>query len=420
MKTRTFIAWVVPAAMLAASQAAQSVYKPVPPGFDFPADEKALLQLRDKGDVAGMRKHAWMVFAGLTQPARPGEAGSEAVWETWYFGEDVFGPAGPAPQSLQKRTRQFAPLRQAQSADGLSLQSVGQSVASFTLFNEDTRQHIRANRYQMRATMDALNSSWPSATKPKDRKIVDFPRPAMSLKTTWWVVKKNTPTGMYIWDEKPQEKLAPAQPASEWKRAVVIDPTRKQVPAGERRTIHLLGKAFPESRVVPLDAFYHFAVTSADVATLNQVGVGAGEDPNLGSVEVGDFLVLAALHYTTKEIPDWVWATFWWHDKPDEAPFGEGRVSEIKGVWRNYKMDVAFDMTLPRETDNTPNAVFNPWLEARFPNGVNSNCMTCHQLAVWERENFPVTRGPLADDNARFKSTTKTDFMWSIIFEGGR
>jgi hypothetical protein len=399
----------------------QGVYKPIPSGFDFPANQDALLKIRDDKDVAAMRKHGWLVFAGLTQLARPDEANSEAVWETWYQGPDIFAPAGPSPQGAKKR-RVFTPLKQSQVA-GAGPQAAGQSVASFTLFNQETKDHVRSNRYQMAQTMDDLNAGWPAGTAPKNRKIKDFPREAMTLKTTWWVVKKNQKTGMYIWDEKPETDPAPNQPAPTWKRAVVIDPTRDQIPADEKLDIAIRGKNFPGSHVVPLKSFYYFVATAEDLPSLNAAPVGLGEDPNLGNVAAGDFLVLAGFHYTTKEIPDWVWATFWWHDQPNQGPYGEHRPDDtvLKGVWRNYKMDVALDMTTPTETGGKPNAIFNPWMEARFGNGVHSNCMTCHQLATWPRRDFtPVTRGPLPDDAARFKDTTKTDFLWSVIFEGGQ
>lgn len=400
---------------------AQGVYKPIPSGFDFPANQDALLKIRDHKDVAAMRRHGWMVFAGLTQHARPDEANSEAIWETWYPGGDVFAPAGPIPQGARKR-RVFTPLRQSQAA-GAGPQAAGQSVASFTLFNQETRDHIRSNRYQMAQTMDDLNAGWPINTAPKDRKVKDFPRAAMSLKTTWWVVKKNQKTGMYIWDEKGEADPAPGQPAPTWKRAVVVDPTRDEIPADEKISTTIRGKDFPDSHVVPLKSFYYFVATEEDLPSLNNVPAGTGEDPNLGKVAAGDFLILVAMHYTTKEIPNWVWATFWWHDQPNQGPYAENRPDDtvLKGVWRNYKMDVALDMSNPTEANGKPNAIFNPWLEARFRNGVYSNCMTCHQLATWPRRDFtPITRGPLPDNDARFKDTTKTDFLWSLILEGGQ
>jgi hypothetical protein len=342
------------------------------------------------------------------------------VWETWYQGGDIFAPAGPSPQGAKKK-RVFTPLRQTK-IEGATLQAAGQSVASFTLFNQDTKDHIRTNQYQMAQTMDGLNAGWPAGTEPKDRKIKDFPNRAMSLKTTWWVVKRNQKTGMYIWDEKTEADPASSQPAATWKRAVVVDPTRDQVPANETASVFLHGREFPNSHVVPLKSFYSFTATAEDVSSLNNVGVGLGEDPNLGNVEVGDFLVLAAMHYTTKEIPNWVWATFWWHDQPEQGPYGANRpeATLLKGPWRNYKMDTALDMTVPTEADGKPNAIFNPWLEARFGDGVHSNCMTCHQQATWPRFDFPITRGPLPDDAPRFKNTTKMDFLWSLRMEGGQ
>lgn len=400
---------------------AQGVYTPIPTGFDFPADETALLKIRDDKDVTAMRRHGWMVFAGLTRLARLNEANSEAVWETWYPGSTVFAPAGPSLQAAKKR-RAFTPLRQAQ-IQGPSPQAVGQSVASFTLFNQETMDHIRSNKYQMAQTMDDLNAGWPSATAPKDRKIKDFPRPSVSLKTTWWVVKKSQKTGMYIWDEKASTDPAPDQPAPTWKRAIVVDPTRDQIPADEKADVVLKGKNFPNSHVVPLKSFYYLVAMAEDLPALNDVPTGAGEDPNLGNVEVGDFLVLAALHYTTKEIPNWVWATFWYHDQANDGPYAENRPDDtvLKGIWRNYKMDIALDMTTPTEADGKANAIFNPWLEARFPNGVNSNCMSCHQLATWPKRDFiPVVRGELPNDAQRFRNTTKMDFLWSIRFEGGQ
>jgi hypothetical protein len=131
---------------------------------------------------------------------------------------------------------------------------------------------------------------------------------------------------------------------------------------------------------------------------------------------------LVALHYTTKEIPDWVWATFWWHDKPNDGPFAAHRPDQVGGVWRNYLMDTAYSMDTPREADGKPHAVYNPWLEARFRNGTVSNCMTCHRRAIYsglpkDAAFLPVTRGTPPAGDARFTDATKLDFLWSVMFE---
>jgi hypothetical protein len=69
-------------------------------------------------------------------------------------------------------------------------------------------------------------------------------------------------------------------------------------------------------------------------------------------------------------------------------------------------------------TFTTDGACFNPWLEARFPDGLHSNCVTCHQRAVVGATDYlPVTRGRLRDDDPYFRGHPPTDFVWSIAFE---
>ena len=118
-----------------------------------------------------------------------------------------------------------------------------------------------------------------------------------------------------------------------------------------------------------------------------------------------------------RTIPDWVWATFWWHDSPNDGTYAKDRPDAVSGVWRNYLMDVTFSSDVPKESDGTPNVCFNPWLEARFAGGLTSNCMSCHQRAVWTPVSFlPVTRGSLPPNHQFFLGKTKLDFLWSIAF----
>jgi hypothetical protein len=385
---------------------------PIPNGFDFPAARADLEKMRDNQDVAGMRKHAWMVFAGLTQPA----PGGEAIWDTWYLSEDVMR-VGAVPQGLAPKRRTFRQPRQFRGATGQAVaQAPGASLAELVLFNEETLKHNRDNNYYLRSTLDALNNQWPAGTAIKDRNIIEFPQRAMSVKTAWFLIKGTGITAMPVLDELPRKAQYLPLPPETWptysKRVVAVDPSREVIPADEKVTVPYQGKAFPNSKVVPLSAFYFFKLTQEMVDGLRQTAI-FGDAP-----QAGDFLALVNFHFTTKEIPDWVWGTLWWHDKPDQGPYGAGRPDTVKGAWRNYKMDVALSMNTPQESDHTPNVVFNPWLEGRFTNGANSNCMTCHQRAVWPGQSFlPVTRGALPPDDPYFKNRTKTDFLWSLVIE---
>ena len=132
--------------------------------------------------------------------------------------------------------------------------------------------------------------------------------------------------------------------------------------------------------------------------------------------------MLVSANLASKEIDDWVWATFWWHDRPDEGAFAADRPAALQGAWRNYLMQVAFDSTIPAAADGGPHACFDPWLEGRFPDGGHgagavSNCMTCHRRASYPAVDFlPVTRGEpdLAGDPAYAPGRLRTGMLWSI------
>ena len=117
---------------------------------------------------------------------------------------------------------------------------------------------------------------------------------------------------------------------------------------------------------------------------------------SIPSAQAGDQLVLLAMHLTTREIPDWIWTTYWWHDRPDAGPFAADRPAAVAGVWRNYLMDVAYSAATPAEADGAPNIAFNPYLET-FAAGTRSNCMACHQGAVWT----PSGAAPVPAGDAR-------------------
>jgi hypothetical protein len=93
--------------------------------------------------------------------------------------------------------------------------------------------------------------------------------------------------------------------------------------------------------------------------------------------------LLTGLHFVTRETAQWIWGTVWWHPEPNVGPFAAGRSREVRGSWRNYLLDVAYDMDRPYERDGGPAIVYNPFLEGGLAGGTRSNCVTCHRRAVW-------------------------------------
>src|SRR5712691_4136427 len=328
--------------------AAQQNYEPIPPGFDFPADESTLLRFRDTQNAPEMRRHAWYVFAGLTQRAKNGEA----IWETWFPLQVTFA-AGPQPQGLTgagparpfERPRQLRPR-------GAEPQAIGESGLSFVLFNKDTHDFIRSNRFNLQSRLNELNNGFPPGAPIEKREVTSFPRTAMSLKLIWNVVKANGITLVPVWDGRATLTNPDTQgiPPSSWPRVVAVDPSRDDIPLDETRSVFWQGSpAFP-ARVVSLKRFYHFKITAAEIGAIRAIRGAEAAD-------IGDYAVLMAMHYTTKEISDWVWSTYWWHDQPDGGPFGSDRPTVVQGVWRNYLMDTSYSMDLPREYDGSPNSV---------------------------------------------------------------
>jgi hypothetical protein len=82
-------------------------------------------------------------------------------------------------------------------------------------------------------------------------------------------------------------------------------------------------------------------------------------------------------------------------------------------------MCTAYAMVKPEgDPDGTPIVCFNPYLETGLAgiDGVQSNCMTCHQLAAWPNfsTSYQASGLVLPDDAAIFGQSLKLDFLWSI------
>jgi len=399
-------------------------YFDIPAGFDFPAPKATLEQFISSGNVSAERLHAWNVFAGMTQAAPGGEL---AIFETWYSETETFDSSVATTQltaARQPRLPRFQTPRQFLPPKGVVAPAVaGASVLSFVLYNFPAFNHVRSNALFKAPTLDGLlKTGAPNKTFPNDRDIPPFPANAISLKTVWWPIAKDKITAMPIWDPDQNPALKTGNPPTTWARYVAVDPTRPDVPPDEFASVQFNGQT-EHAHVVGTNKIHLIQLTADQAAGINSDGVLSGVAQSaLGRpLHAGDFAALVATHMTTKEIDNWVWATFWWHDQPDQGSFAADRPSQVAGVWRNYLMNVSYDLNLPKQADGTPHVAFNPWLEARFPDaghggGVVSNCMNCHNRASYPDMSFlPVYRGnPDPQDQAFNAGRLRTDFLWSV------
>jgi hypothetical protein len=401
----------------AASHAQTPDYRGIPDGFDYPADKPAFERERKAGNMTALRRHGWMLFAGMNQMTPDGEPN----WRTWYRADEAFAPAGSPLASERRMTLQFTKPNQRKDA-GPGPDAPRDSALSFVLFNWENFDHIRAKKLFLKSDLDRINRPYRAAT-PWDKRIIPpFPDRAVSLKTLWWPAAGDGKTALPVWDNEPTQPLDDNNPFRTWKRVVAVDGTRQAAADGETADINFYDAAFPASRVVGLNRFYNVRVDEAMLAAIDanqDDGVRILIRKILGrELKIGDYILFLGFHVTTKEIDDWTWQTFWWHDRPSEGIFAAERPDAVAGVWRNYLMSVVGDEVNPKEADGSPLIGFNPWLENTFRAGTQSNCMNCHHRASHPRIAFlPVRRGApdTAADPAFKRGRLQTDFLWSIV-----
>jgi len=298
------------------------------------------------------------------------------MWETWPSSEAVLGQP-------ERRLRALKPFR-----DGDQVITERLPVMFAVAFDPIAADFVRAHNLGRRAELARL--------RDEHQTMPELPRGAIAIKAVWYAIAAHGLTAMPIWDADPASD-AHGNADRTWPRAIAVDPSREIVPAGETAVVALDGKRVT-AHVVPLAAFIHHAMSSVEVdAARTATGTSPGS------------LALVAMHVTTKELPDWVWATYWWHDRAEAGAFAAGRPGAVTGAARAYLMDVAYTADAP---------CFNPWLEARFPEGQHSSCVTCHQRAVFGVDDYlPVTRGRLAPDDPYFAGRVPTDFLWTLALE---
>jgi hypothetical protein len=423
------------AATLTAATAVGSFTYSEARGDGYPRHQAELYAQRDREDLPAMRRHGWDIWAAITVSNGSGMP----AFLTWYQPDELFAEEEPPA------ARHFRPSFNHPKKKTLGL---GDAILSFNTYNRPLLQHVRNLGLHKRANLKAMVGVTP--------KVENFPRTAIMVKTVWWPVRGDAPSAFPVWDEEPTrpvewgrgiaEKVkrgsyADRTPAAQallashelhgndfetFRRVVALCPSgqstgKSEVTFYDPEDLNLQRRARRVGRNVPLSSLFSFKLQDpAMIADLQRL-------PDLEDIttkhwgrplQLGDSLALVAAHVSTRETDDWVWTTYWWHDEPDQGT-GSDRSSNVRGVWRNYKMRVTYSAERPREADGTPPIVYNPYLEAGFSDGPRSNCVSCHQRAVVLPSGgmgpvFPVPTGRLPDADPFFRDKLQLDFVWSL------
>ncbi len=257
------------------------------------------------------------------------------AWERWTPSDAVFArdPRAAAGALAFRRPHDI-------SMAGRVVVPASQPQLYYVLLDDAAVAHVRGHALDRRASIAAAGPA-----------IAPFPHDARAAKLVWFPVRARGTTNVPVWD--PGD--APATFTS-WPRTVAVSMT-----------------AAPGT--ISVDRFYHRSLaTPAELAAARLAWHDDGLAP-------GDVVVLVAVHLTTKEVPDWTWTTLWWHDRADAGPFAADRPSDVTGWAASYVMDATLDGGAP---------CANPWLEGRFPDGLASNCVSCHAARGTRRGRVPA------------------------------
>lgn len=428
---------------------------------DLPASyrrpqENVLLGYVVGGDWSATRRHSWELWAAMTAPSKSTWNGQRLpIWLTWYSANEVFDPGPKPPPDRQPR------IYLARPSQILLNKPIGNSPSSsvfaFVKYNRAAAEFTWQNKYHLKRTLQGLQDKFNREKRPTDeRTLKPYPREAIATKPVFWLVKNakspQTQRGLTVlpyWDPSYDPPAGGVTPDHRtWMKCVAIDPA-KRYPEGTIQTVTMNGRQ-TRAKVVYLDRFYVIplrdAVEVASVRLMSSMLSSAGgeqermiTDPG-NTPEIGDSVILLAMHVTTKEIDSWTFQTFWWLPDPNVAGFGNDRPTSVKGVWRNYVMCNSWSMESPRTADGGLHVCFNPYLETdlgptkpitlngvTYPAdpmaGTRSNCMSCHNRAgypAFTNDPGSANMGGVANDGYRppndayFSQMTKTDFLWSI------
>ncbi len=411
-------------------------------------------------DSASIYKHAWGIWAGLTATTTQSVTkadGNLLVFETWMGLNEVrdYIVAGlPCSSGELKKTNRPMLTRPTQFGHAGNLATTINQLPKLNSkdtvlptdlwvtvsYNPEQACHAINNKLFKQSVLNSYyNASavgsvpqFPAASISIKPTYLEFPASATILKMPVWLNPPNPPGALSVF-----------QPA-QFPLCVFVDVKNRQQ-AGRNLVPVTVNCTNPDSianATCNLSDFINFAIDSTMAAFMNAQDSVQGMNNTTngyGKAEPGNRVLLVAMHVTTKETTNWTWQTYYWTPTPATpgAPSSNLAASlitpQVKGAARHYALNAAYVMTTPNNSSAAnagPMFGYNPYLEGgfgpstfnisntTFPDfkyGMQTNCMSCHALAVPSNATGYNT-DMYVDMNSPtfFNGQVKLDFAWSI------
>lgn len=437
-------------------------------GIQFPTDSATIYswtnnsQFSNSYDSASVYKHAWGIWAGLTTPTNQHIGGdSLLVFETWMGLNEVrqyiIDGTPCKADSMKKmarapltRPRQFEHagiLARAVNRKGLAAAaapaiegmspakdlwvtvSYSPDMACYAINNQLLKQST-LNKFYKAGAVGQINP-FPTTSISIKPTYLEYPASATILQMPVWLNTPATPDSLNVFDP------------NQFPFCVYVDVNNKQDP--NKKLVPVTPRCVAKDSIANatcnLNQFINYTIDAAMANFMNQQDSAQGMNNNggYGKAQSGNRVLLVAMHVTTKEIANWTWQTFYWSPVPatpgaPSSNLGASLLpSNVQGAARHYAVNAAYVMTTPNNsTAATAGSMFgyNPYLEGGFgpstfniPNnwmpafkyGMQTNCMSCHALAVPSNATGYTTDQYInPSDPKYFSSQVSLDFAWSV------
>jgi len=448
-------------------------YQPIPIGYGYMENSKALANAVEEGNQAYIRSHGWKLWAGIMQPA------DGLDWPVWYTWQNTYGAFAKGDDDIVSEDHKINSMsliqRNILHAGGMIMDTLenilpyypipAKVIAMYKdsgvftdtsyssihvgerfLFNGDIMvpteslseaafDWIRNDLLYTQAKLNVLHDS--------GRHELDAPQKHIVTKHMYWPVPAEGISALPVWHEDYYSPDFPGYAGYEkWTDIIGIDPSGNSI--GDTAKISFLYGVYRNkkeknvpiptkivnAKVHGLDEFYHHKITKndwanfspEDKAILNAASYWAHNKP-LG---IGDYIVTIAMHVNTKEIPTWALQSVWWSNSPEVGKYAADRpeLPQAKGPWDHYLLVDSYGIPDPT-TQKLPMA-FNPYIELVI-HPIATNCNNCHSRAGWpasftptvgkasyQNPDCPDLLEKLTPESACLADYMLTDFQWII------